>query len=164
VHVIASGDAHTCAIVADGGVRCWGSNMTGQAGRPVVDSSPKPVVITGVSDATAAASGETHTCALRADGTVVCWGRNVSGQLGRGWESQGSIRGAPVLELPRTTAVASGAQFSCALAEDGTVRCWGSNARGQLGDGTTRSSSVAVEVRGVSGATAIGAGVSQACA
>ncbi len=161
---LASGDAHTCALLADGGVRCWGGNTAGQLGRAITEFSPAAVAVAGLAGATAAAAGDAHVCALLGDGTLRCWGRNRDGQLGRGWAGPASFRAELVIELPKATAVAAGGDFTCALLAEGTVRCWGHNGRGQLGDGTTRSSTLPVAVRGVAGVAAIAAGVSQACA
>jgi alpha-tubulin suppressor-like RCC1 family protein len=161
---IVSGDAHTCVLVADGHVHCWGSNASAQLGRPIVEASPRPLVVGGVAGAVALASGEAHACVVLADRTARCWGQNEDGQLGRGWTGQSSFRAEAVIGLSRVTALALGAGFSCALLDDRTIRCWGKNSHGELGDGTTRGSALPVGVREVSGAIAIGAGTTQGCA
>jgi alpha-tubulin suppressor-like RCC1 family protein len=89
---IDAGFAHTCALLEDRTVRCWGSNLSGQLGDGTTDArlnpvsvlasgtaGASPVVLGGV---TQIAAGDSHTCALLEDGTVRCWGRNVDGRLG----------------------------------------------------------------------------------
>jgi alpha-tubulin suppressor-like RCC1 family protein len=164
VRALASGDAHSCAVVADGGVRCWGSNISGQLGHSVAPPSSRPTTVAGASNVAGVASGDGHTCALLADGSVRCWGRNSDGQLGRGWAHRGTAHALPVVDLPKAKAIAAGADYTCAIIEDGSVRCWGKNARGVLGDRTTRHSTVPVLIAGVTDATAIAAGRTQACA
>ena len=97
----------------------------------------------------------THTCAVRNDGTVRCWGNNGSGQLG---DTSFTDRPTPVAVGGLTTAVAVSAGstcHTCALLADGTVRCWGDNDYGQLGDGTTTNGATPVPVAGIRPAAAI---------
>ncbi len=131
---LASGDGHTCAVFADGSLRCWGANNRGQlGGRALLPGVP--VRIARVPRAARVALGEEHSCAVLADGTVRCWGRNNSGQLGApvGDESE---RPVAVRGLSGARDLALGTYHSCALMADQTARCWGTNVHGQLGDGT----------------------------
>lgn len=95
----------------------------------------------------ALSAGSEHTCAVTADGGGLCWGRNTSGQLGDG---STQFRTAPVAVTrlgSGLSAIAAGNAHTCALANGGGVNCWGLNASGQVGDGstTTRLSEVAVD-------------------
>jgi alpha-tubulin suppressor-like RCC1 family protein len=84
---IASGLLHSCALLADGTVRCWGLNTVGQLGNDQEATappygSPTPVQVVGISNAVGLAAGGHATCALLADGRARCWGSNATGQLG----------------------------------------------------------------------------------
>ncbi len=129
-------EAHACAVLASGAVKCWGQDFTGVLGDGGSADAPTPVSVTGVSTAVDVATGIDHSCALLADGSVSCWGRNSAGQLGQG-STDGSIHFAtPVPGLSAVTSLATGDWFSCVV-NDATVFCWGANGSGQIGDGTT---------------------------
>jgi alpha-tubulin suppressor-like RCC1 family protein len=110
------------------------------------------------------AVGTDHTCAQRASGQVLCWGANHSGQLGDG--SAENIRTMPVAVADLTDAVevAAGNHHTCARRATGRVLCWGSNAVGQLGDGTTMDRARPVPVVGLTDAVEVSAGIRHACA
>src|SRR5205807_541556 len=89
---IATGEFHTCALVADGTVRCWGRDNFGQLGDgATTDQSSTPVRVSGLTNAVAIAASGSHTCALLADDTARCWGDNSLGQLGNGTTNSQSI-------------------------------------------------------------------------
>jgi hypothetical protein len=167
---IAVGAQFACAVQA-GTVQCWGGYNAGYGalGNGTTTGSLTRVPVTGVTDATAVFAASFNACALRATGGVVCWGQNADGQLGDGTTTG---RTTPVAVVGLTNAVAvSGAtdptganSFTCAVRSTGTVSCWGDNTFGQLGNGTTTSSSTPVTVTGLSNATAIGVGNRFACA
>src|SRR6266403_80024 len=158
---LAAGGLHTCMRLPDGTVQCWGQNNFGQLGNGdgSLTSSSVPVPVRDLTTATRVVTGDSHTCALLGGGTVQCWGQNYEGQLGNG--IVGGVSTFPVLVagLANVSAVSGGYRHTCALLRDGTVQCWGRNVEGQLGDGTTTSSSTPVRVGGITGAVAVSAGV-----
>jgi alpha-tubulin suppressor-like RCC1 family protein len=75
---------HTCAVLTDGGVRCWGDNDRGQLGDGTTVNRSTPVALDALTGVEATASGSYHTCALLSTGGFTCFGRNEAGQLGKG--------------------------------------------------------------------------------
>ncbi|MFO1135425.1 MAG: hypothetical protein U1E30_09605 [Rhodoblastus sp.] len=156
---IAAGQAHTCAMTADGGVYCWGYNFYGQLGDGTSFQRNAPVAVS-TSGALAGkkvvqiTAGVYHTCALTSDGKAYCWGDNSNGALG---DNTGTQRFVPtavstsgVLSGKTVTQISGGGYHTCALTSDGGLYCWGSNSGGELGDGGTllRNAPVAVVTSG----------------
>src|SRR5256712_140857 len=171
---VVPGAEHACALLGDSTVRCWGAGDSGQRGDGTFNnSSTVPIAVVGSNGAGAftgavtVVTGGYHTCALLGDGTMWCWGRNAQGQLGDGTASTacahttGLCSPIPVRVggITSPLSITAGCRHPCALLGDGTVRCWGRNLEGELGDGTTTSSSTPVRVGGItSSAVAIAAG------
>jgi alpha-tubulin suppressor-like RCC1 family protein len=165
---IAAGSAHTCALIDDGTVKCWGTNFDGQIGNAgAAGTAGTPLTVSNLTGATAIASSASseHNCALLGDGTVSCWGKGTSGQLGQGM-NVGSHVPVPVAGLSQVTALAVGGAHTCALISGGTVKCWGSNFNGQLGSGTVGSPDqlAPTTVPGLGGVTQLLAGDQFTCA
>ncbi|MEW6402320.1 MAG: RHS repeat-associated core domain-containing protein [Chloroflexota bacterium] len=163
---VVAGSYHTCALTTAGGVKCWGQNGNGQLGNNSTTSSSIPVNVNGLtSGVIAIAAGNWHTCALLSTGAVKCWGRNDNGQLGDGTLSQRTTPAAVSGLSSGVTAITTGWTHSCAVLSSGGAKCWGNNTNGQLGDGTTTSSNVPVNVTGFAAAiTSIKAGSAHTCA
>jgi len=136
VSAIAAGWHHTCALMTSGTVKCWGSNGSGQLGDGTTTDHPTPVDVNGLSDVQAIVAGADHNCALIAGGAIKCWGANGSGQLGDDTTADRSTPGDVSGLTSDVQAIGTEFQHTCALTASGTVKCWGNNEYGQLGDGT----------------------------
>jgi filamentous hemagglutinin family protein len=154
---IVAGNAHTLALLSDGTVKGWGSNIFYQLGDGTGGIRANPVSIPGLSGVTDIAAGWGHSLALLSDGTVKSWGYNDCGQLGDGTTNPNATP-VSVSDLSGVTAIAAGVYHSLALLSNGTVRAWGYNNSGQLGDGTQTNRLTPVSVSGLAGVTALAAG------
>lgn len=191
---IAVATSHTCALLDGGSVKCWGHNEYGQLGlgdtkqrgaQPASLGDNLPAVDLGTGrTAVAIAAAGYRSCALLDDGRVKCWGNNDIAPLGLG--DMGNHRGdepgemgdeLPTIDLSPTTkakAIAAGDSHTCALLDDGSVKCWGLNTGGELGIGDTSWHGFSglemgdylpiVDLGVGETATAISAGWSHACA
>jgi alpha-tubulin suppressor-like RCC1 family protein len=161
---LGAGARHACAVRSDSTVVCWGADDTGQLGDGGGVDQLAPVAVPGVSGATAVVAGAGFSCALLADRTAVCWGDDSDGELGDGAPTATPRGPTPVAGLAGARALAAHWQHACALLTDGTVACWGSNASGQLGDGTTTNRASPVAVPGLGKVVAVATGLSHTCA
>lgn len=150
VRAIAVGSVHSCALLTDGQVRCWGDGSDGRLGygndRTIGDNE-HPFLAGSVDlganrEAVAVTAGGRHTCALLDNGTVKCWGWGGRGQLGRASTSSVGDDETPSNLSPidigvdrRAVAVTAGEAHTCALLDDGDVMCWGAGGSGRLGYG-----------------------------
>lgn len=138
---VAAGAKHTCAIMTDKTVRCFGDNTYNQLGGGISgDRADLGVVVPGLSGVTAISAGAYHTCAIGSGALVYCWGRNNEGQLGNGNQVDSATPKA-VVGLPAVTALAVGDYHSCAVVNARGI-CWGKNDKGQLGNGSTAARSL----------------------
>ena len=156
---IEAGYRHTCAILDNGEITCWGDNSQGQLGigntsfmgdsaDEIGDYSTTTSITPSLASATpvSLAMGWDHSCALFSNGEAYCWGDNSRGQLGIGSTSDvgddsgemGASMAAVDLPTGRTAVqITAGDDFTCAILDNGDVACWGYNSHGQLGIGTT---------------------------
>jgi len=145
---IAIGPSHGCALYRNGDVACWGDNT--MIGSSASGQTPTPVRVSTIPPgflASALRAGATGTCALGATGAV-CWGPLPS----------------PELASLAAKDVSFSFGHACAVMSTNTVRCWGINSFGQLGDGTTEPRP-AVDVPGIApGADSVSVAQSASCA
>ena len=153
---ITAGSAHTCALLDNATIKCWGLNTDGQLGLGDIDDRGDDAnemgdALTAISLGTnrtvvAVSAGGTHTCALLDDATIKCWGGGAFGQLGigsvdsigDGAGEMGAALSAISLGTSRTAkAISAGDAHSCAILDNNTVKCWGGNGNGRLGYGDT---------------------------
>jgi alpha-tubulin suppressor-like RCC1 family protein len=137
---LAAGEGHSCAMTADGGVVCWGTNSAGQLGRlPLtVGTSGLPVdVVPAMPGAvTQVKAGYMTTCGILESGSVACFGDNASGYLGIPDGGATVTTPSEIPNLSGVTDIVNRYEYRCALVgETGAVACWGSNPSGVLGRG-----------------------------
>jgi E3 ubiquitin-protein ligase HERC3 len=149
---VSAGESFTCARFASGRVVCWGANEAGELGQGDRESRGRgeerlasiPPISFGGELASSIVSAGAHSCILTTTGKVSCWGANDFGVLGSGDAShrgdEAGEMGASLSFVPfgarvRAKELASGAAHVCALLDDGSVKCWGWNDDGQLGQG-----------------------------
>ncbi|WP_317936587.1 RCC1 domain-containing protein [Streptomyces cellostaticus] len=175
---IAAGGDHNLAARNDGSALAWGFNGNGELGDGTNTNRNVPTSVSNLTNVKSIAAGGNHSLALRTDGTVRAWGSNASGQLGNGTTSNANVP-VQVCDVGQTApcsaflggisalATGSNANHSLALRAAGTIRAWGDNSVGQLGDGTFTNRTVPVPVctygqtgacRYLDGVTAISAG------
>lgn len=195
VSAITAGFEHTCALLRDGSVKCWGSNGamppagpgpplpprgSGQLGDGTTTDRSAPVTViagpgstSALSGVTAIAAGDLYTCALLGDGTVKCWGDAPQGNNQSACSASKLCSSAPVTvtaavgsssPLSGVTAITAGDYQTCGLLGDGTMKCWGANFEGALGDGATTASLVPVSVTAAVGSSTPLAGVTAVAA
>ena len=147
------GSEHSCAVLVGGSVKCWGYGRLGQLGNGSTGNSSTPVQVAGLTSGVVSVSaGTDHSCALKQNGSVVCWGGNRFGQLGDGTQSSNCNFCAvpsPVAVSALTSGVSMisvGDYFSCAVLIGGSVKCWGSEDWGRLGNGVAVGSSPTPEL------------------
>ena len=149
------GYEYGCAIASDDLIYCWGYNTAGVLGDGSNTDSYSPVAVVragGLSGKTFSsfAAGYQHACALASDEEVYCWGQNTDGQLGDGTNTDSNI---PVginrsgsLNGKNIQSIYAGTNHNCLLNVDNSLFCWGYNQEGQLGNNSTTSSNVPVQV------------------
>jgi alpha-tubulin suppressor-like RCC1 family protein len=128
---VAGGTAHTCARLVTGAIMCWGGNGNGQLGVGNTNPQTGPQLL-GLTQVSQIAAGVNHTCALVGTG-VWCWGEGFTAA-----PTQVNFGGMGAI------AIAAGSYHDCAIMMDGTVRCWGANPHGQLGNNSTTTSATPV--------------------
>ncbi len=152
VKAIAAGEYHTCALLDDQTVRCWGFGGDGRLGYANTNDVLDPGAVGAVQlggPAVAITAGTAHTCAILVDGSVRCWGFARGGDAfqgdGRlGYDNNDNVgddetpaAAGPVKLGGTAVAISAGDAHTCAILDDNTVRCWGEGASGQLGYGNT---------------------------
>jgi hypothetical protein len=154
VVAISAGTAHTCALLGDKTVWCWGLNTYGQLGNGATTTS-LVAVSTGLTNiAILGQSTGNHTCAVSITNILSCWGANTFGQLGDGTITAKTRAVALKTTYAATTgtitSVSSGGKQTCLTNTMGEVWCWGRNSYGQLGNNSSTSSLAPVKVRNTS--------------
>jgi len=150
VTAISGGGSHTCALISGGTVDCWGDGTYGEIGANGGGYKITPVTVPGLSGVAQVVTGKYFSCAL-ISGQVTCWGSNGNHQFGNGSSSGGSTPVAAASGITNATVLSAGFFHACALESNGQVACWGMNAYGEIGDGTTVEAATPVTISGIGG-------------
>lgn len=134
---VSAGGAHSCVVMVDHNMKCFGSNAYGQLGQSLSTASTStPTAVTVGENVDVVTAGLSYTCVLTSTGVVKCFGRNQWGQLASGATSTTPrVEAMSVLGLAsdRAVQVVAGSEHACAVMETGVVKCWGDNTYGQVG-------------------------------
>ncbi len=155
VHITGGGQT-ACAVLSDNSIKCWGLNAYFTVGNRLSSTAATPQTVIGMSTVTNASGGSSFICALQTDQTVWCWGATASGILGDGaYTPLYSSAFKPAASVSGVIALTAGNDFACALISGGTIKCWGDNGFGSLGDGTGLNKSTPTTVSGITTATKV---------
>src|SRR6266487_2766948 len=149
---VTAGASYTCGVTTANVAYCWGENFGGQLGDGTMTFAASPVAVLGGLSFTAlsaSASDSGHTCGVTTSGAAYCWGFGQSGELGAGPTITQSLTPVQVSGGLSFVAVSAGGFHTCGITSAPTLDtpyCWGANFQGQLGNGTTTSSSTPVQV------------------
>jgi alpha-tubulin suppressor-like RCC1 family protein len=168
---ISAGGSHICALSQAGNAYCWGLNNFGQLGtgnfgtttRPFAVAMPPGVAFSEIR------SGYFHTCAIATSGALYCWGANANGEIGNNGDPSTPVPAPVLVDMPGGSSVKSvvaGWLYTCAITTASQTYCWGLNASGRLGDGTTTERRTPVPVVMPAGVTfaSIAVGNTHTCA
>jgi alpha-tubulin suppressor-like RCC1 family protein len=167
-----------CAVITGGTAKCWGYNSQNMVGDGTTTLRKTPVNVltaaaTNLTGVTKIASGGTYSCAIAAGGTVYCWGSNGSGATGQGTTVGSTAYATQVAGIANAFYISTGfSATTCAVIDDdtandniGSITCWGKNANGQVGDGTTTDqTSPVANIGGITNAIAVANAGSTTCA
>jgi alpha-tubulin suppressor-like RCC1 family protein len=149
---ISVGPGHACVRMSDDTARCWGSeNQYGELGSGAAGRSRVPVRIEAPEGIVEIGAGQHFTCIRLRTRKIRCVGWNPYGQLGNGRSGEHEVSWQDVIGVEEAVELAVGDAYACAVLADGTVRCWGRNENGELGDGTREPRATAVRVRDLGG-------------
>jgi alpha-tubulin suppressor-like RCC1 family protein len=167
---VTAGAQHSCALLADGSVECWGENGRGQLGEGSTTDFTRPVAAEDLPEAAIGlCAGAQHSCALGESGAVYCWGDNTTGQLGNG-DTSLSKSNTPVAveDIGNFVSIACGENTTCGATSGGKAYCWGLGfAMGPYG--TMENSYVPAPINegngeAITGVKTVAVGYSHACA
>jgi len=150
IAVVRAGFRYSCGVGfgTSSATYCWGMNLYGTLGASTPQTclgfsddmfpcSVTPVEVQGIPALSYVAVGTHHSCGIGGDGLAYCWGTNLAGELGRGTPSSAVQPAGPVSGSLAYSLISVGDRTTCGITVNGAIYCWGSNATGAIGDGTT---------------------------
>ncbi|WP_413581716.1 hypothetical protein [Bdellovibrio sp. HCB288] len=164
---VSVGGYHTCGILSAGYLKCWGDNQYGQLGMGYSSIITTPKAVDSATAHNKVSAGQVNSCGITPRG-VKCWGENYGGQVG---DRTTAIKPIPTVADPGTPykAIAingnsAGNHHACGITETGLLKCWGSNAYGEIGDGTKTKRTYPVLVDSNTSYSAVTTGDLHSCA
>lgn len=155
---ISAGEGHNTALKSDGTVWTWGWNGFGQLGNGTTNDAWTPIQVSGLTNVVAISGRGYHTLALKSDGTVWAWGWNLYGQLGNGTTAAAVLSPVQVIGLTNPASISAGYTISLAKMSNGTVQVWGTDRKGEMGQGVFNGHSYTpIQVPGLSNVVTISA-------
>ena len=146
---VAAGAAHTCGIKTDDTLWCWGSNGNGRTARNTTSGNTLvPTAITGGGTWSSVTAGDAHGCAIDTSANLYCWGSNANGRTGLNTSSGNTLTATGINGGGSWKQVVASMEHSCGIRSDDTIRCWGHNWVGHLGDNTTTPRQVPTALNG----------------
>ena len=158
VRSLSTGAYHSCVVMSDNNVWCWGRNANGELGNNATAPSTVPVQVNFASitipngvtvDQVSCSDGrrkQGSTCIRLSNGTVYCWGANARGELGDGGTVQRLTPSLAVnttaLGTAKIVQLASSQWAKCGRTDGGSVWCWGENKNGIVGINAGMASNV----------------------
>lgn len=177
VVAIAAGFWHTCALTGAGTIKCWGDGQFGTLGDGLFNTESSvardvcqqfdeetQACLVPFSGATSIAAGGRHNCAVTSSNALKCWGLNDEAQLGDGTTTDRATPTDVTGLGSGVTLVRAGGYHTCALLSSSTLKCWGHNYFGQLGDGTNINRTTPVDAVGLAAVATISLGGRHTCA
>ncbi|MBO9667036.1 MAG: hypothetical protein J7501_09505 [Bdellovibrio sp.] len=164
INKLSIGRKHSCAVMSDNSLRCWGLNAYGQIGDGTSMFRSEGVTIASGTSFKAVSVGNEHSCAIATNGDLYCWGRNANGQVGN--NGAGVDKNTPQL-IDSGVAyqmVSSGENHSCGLTTTNKIRCWGQGMYGALGNGGTSNLNVPTEIDAAVDYKFVSVGAKSSCA
>ena len=170
---VSVGGQHSCAVTTAGDLYCWGGNTDGQLGIGSVGGSKDTPAKVGLGNVKQVSAAGIYTCAVTNSSDAYCWGDNFSGQFGNG--SIGGQSSSPQqVNLANVSQISAGGEdgtsssgspaHTCAATTSGQGYCWGANAFGQLGTGSSGPDQASPQKIDLAGITALSAGEIHSCA
>ena len=141
---ISAGGLHSCGVTTAGTAYCWGFDASGQLGNGALTGIfVAPSAVDGGHTFSSIEAGADHNCALTTNGQAYCWGADADGQLGDASTTTGATAPSAVASGYTYSSLTAGSLHGCGVTTAGTAYCWGADASGQLGDGTTTTGATA---------------------